>query len=145
MGRARSVLRGELATFSLATLLNIVEIERRGGMLVLTKAEKKAGAREARDGGHALELGRLYLRDGRIVRARIEGRRRAAGAQAVFELLSWSEGQFELWQASDAEPTGRDEITHSISYLLMEGMRRLDEARQRAAAVSAEGDAAAVP
>jgi hypothetical protein len=137
MSPARSILRGELETFGLATLLTILEMERRDGMLIL---ERKR------------QLGRLHVRAGRVVRARIEGRtdnrhdgkqelrRRPTGADAVYELLTWTEGRFELWKA---EVEGPDEIGKATSYLLMEGARRIDEARadegrDDAPAVSAE-------
>lgn len=116
MSPARSTLRGELETFGLATLLTILEMERRDGMLIL---ERKR------------QLGRLHVRGGRVIRARIEGskadhRRRPQGAEAVYELLTWTEGRFELWNA-DVE--GADEVGKSTAYLLMEGARRVDEAR----------------
>ena len=43
-------------------------------------------------------------------------------------MLAWQgeAGQFELWQA---EVEGADEIRQRIAYLLMEGMRRMDEAQ----------------
>jgi hypothetical protein len=39
-------------------------------------------------------------------------------------MLFWARGQFELWQA---EVDGRDEVRTSTTFLLMEGMRRMDE------------------
>jgi hypothetical protein len=41
-------------------------------------------------------------------------------------MLAWEEGQFELWHA---DVDGKDEIATRTAYLLMEGMRRMDEAR----------------
>jgi hypothetical protein len=41
-------------------------------------------------------------------------------------MLGWSEGQFELWQA---EVEGRDELRQRTAFLVMEGLRRQDEAR----------------
>ncbi len=108
----RSILRGDVDKIRLPTLLTIVEMERRSGVLVAERGR---------------QLGRLHLRDGRVVRARIEGGRRRSGAEAVYEMLNWSDGQFELWHA---EIDLRDEIRASTSFLLIEGMRRLDEARQ---------------
>lgn len=115
MSATRSILRGELETFGLATLLTILEMERRDGMLIL---ERKR------------QLGRLHVRNGRVIRARIEGkveaRKRLTGAEAVYELLTWTDGQFELWKA---EVEGPDEVGKPSAFLLMEGARRLDEAR----------------
>jgi hypothetical protein len=112
---ARSILRGELDKISLATLLTILDMERRSGMLILQRDR---------------QLGRLHIKEGRVVRARIEGGRRAAGsstgAEAVYQLLGWGEGQFEVWQT---KVDGRDDIETSTTFLLMEGARRADEAR----------------
>jgi hypothetical protein len=111
-GSARAILRGELDKIGLSTLLTILEMERRTGILVLQRRR---------------QLGRLHVRDGQIIRARIEGQGRQSGAEAVYQMLAWQgeTGQFELWQA---EVEGADEIRQRIAYLLMEGMRRIDEA-----------------
>jgi Domain of unknown function (DUF4388) len=112
-GSARAILRGELDKIGLSTLLTILEMERRTGILVLQRRR---------------QLGRLHVRDGQIIRARIEGQGRQSGAEAVYQMLAWQgeAGQFELWQA---EVEGADEIRQRIAYLLMEGMRRMDEAQ----------------
>ena len=126
-GPARSILRGELDRIGLSTLLTILEMERRSGILVLSRPR---------------QLGRLHVRDGQIIRARIEGQRRQSGEEAVYQMLTWPEGQFEMWQT---EVEGRDEIRHRTTFLLMEGMRRVDEARaEDGAAVPADTDADAL-
>ncbi len=119
---SRSILRGELDKFGLVTLLTILEMERRSGVLLMQRGR---------------ELGRLFVRDGQVVRARIEGSRKPAGVDAVYEMLGWPDGQFELWHA---DVGGKDEIGQRTAFLLMEGMRRLDEARtdRRAARPTAE-------
>jgi hypothetical protein len=127
-GPARSILRGELDRIGLPTLLTILEMERRSGLLVLSRPR---------------QLGRLHLRDGHIIRARIAGARRQNGPEAVYQMLTWGDGQFELWHT---EIEGRDEIRQRTTYLLMEGMRRLDEGRGADSADSvgpggADGDA----
>jgi hypothetical protein len=111
-GSARAILRGELDKIGLSTLLTILEMERRTGILVLQRRR---------------QLGRLHVRDGQIIRARIEGQGRQSGAEAIYQMLAWQgeAGQFELWQA---EVEGADEIRQRIAHLLMEGMRRIDEA-----------------
>jgi len=113
-GPARSILRGEVQNVGLPTLLTILDMERRSGLLLI----QRQGT-----------LGRLHIRDGRVVRARIEGSRRgavpAAGVEAVYEMLSWPDGQFELWQAV---VEGRDEVGMNTTFLLMESARRTDEA-----------------
>src|SRR5947207_9411810 len=82
----RSILRGDLDKVGLATLLTILDLERRSGTVVVERPKL---------------LGRLQVREGRVVRARIDGGRRrpaSTGADAVYEMLGWNEGQFELWQ-----------------------------------------------
>jgi hypothetical protein len=111
-------LRGELDNVGLSTLLTILDMERRSGLLVLERPRLS---------------GRLHVRAGRVIRASVEGGRRApgAGAAAVFEMLSWSEGQFELWQIvpdEDDEDDDEDEVGESTTFLLIEGARRADEA-----------------
>jgi hypothetical protein len=111
LGPARSVLRGELDKIGLPTLLTIVEMERRSGILILQRPR---------------QLGRLHLREGQIIRARVEGAKRQSGPEAIYQLVSWPEGQFELWLA---EVEGRDEVGGPTAFLVMEGLRRMDEAR----------------
>jgi hypothetical protein len=127
-GTARSILRGEIENVGLPTLLTILDMERRSGLLLIQRQKV---------------LGRLHVREGRVIRARIEGGRRgqgqredrdqSTGAEAVFAMLGWPDGQFELWQAV---VEGRDEVGESTTFLLMEGARRADEARGIVAAPS---------
>ena len=112
---ARSILRGELDQIGLPTLLTILDIERRSGMVVVERRK---------------ELGRLHVRHGRVIRARVEGTRRAPsmGADAVYEMLGWSDGHFELWQTAPDDAGGQDEVGESTTFLLIEAARRADEA-----------------
>jgi hypothetical protein len=127
-GSARAILRGEMDKIGLCTLLTILEMERRTGILVLQRRR---------------QLGRLHVRDGQIIRARIEGQGRQAGPEAIYQMLTWVEGQFELWQA---EVEGLDEIRLRTAYLLMEGMRRQDEGTQMNDGVGdGVGDGASAP
>jgi hypothetical protein len=126
-GTARSILRGEIENVGLPTLLTILDMERRSGLLLI----QRQGT-----------LGRLHVREGRVVRARIEGARRGAGqgsgAEAVYQMLGWADGQFELWQA---QVEGRDEVGASTTFLLMEGARRADEASGIVSMPAAAGEA----
>jgi len=102
-------LRGRLEQFGLATVLTFLDLERRSGELILLAP-----------GG----VGRLWLSCGRVVRARIEGSRRARKA-AVYELLTWGEGRFAFTQ-TDASHL-EDEIGAPTTMLLIEAARRTDE------------------
>lgn len=115
---ARSILRGDLGVIGLPTLLGMMELEHRSGILVLQ---------------HREELGRLHVSKGEILRARVETRKRKRGAEAVYEMLHWEEGQFELWHAA---VDGPNEIGERTSYLLMEGLRRIDESHHAGESVS---------
>jgi hypothetical protein len=119
---ARAVLRGDLDKVGLSTVLTILEMERRTGLLVVK---------------HGRQTVRIEVRGGHVVRARGEGPRQPAGADAVYLALGWPGGQFQLFDVR--VHTGRDEIGLRTAFLLMEGMRRLDEAR--GAAVDASSGA----
>jgi hypothetical protein len=99
-------------------------MERRSGLLVQPRPR---------------QLGRLHVRDGQVIRAGVEDLRerdRCAqqGVEAAYQMLTWPDGQFELWHAERPLPGHDDpfedlgdEIQMRTTYLLMEGMRRLDE------------------
>jgi hypothetical protein len=91
-------------------VLTILEMERKNGILLVE---------------HLREVGRLFLRRGRIIRAAIE-EPASSGAAAVYQMLTWGAGSFDFL-AGDVG--GVDEIQASTTYLLIEGARRLDEAK----------------
>jgi hypothetical protein len=64
------------------------------------------------------------LRQGRVVRVRIEGSRRTR-KPAIYELLSWEEGRFAFTQ-TDVDGLD-DEIGAPTTMLLIEAARRTDE------------------
>jgi hypothetical protein len=102
-------LRGRLEQFGLPTVLTFLDLERRSGELVLL----------APNG-----VGRVWLQHGRVVRARIEGSRRAR-KPAVYELLTWAEGRFAFMQTEGIRI--EDEIGAPTAMLLIEAARRTDE------------------
>jgi hypothetical protein len=95
-------------------MLTFLDLERRSGELLLLAP-----------GG----VGRLWLHHGRVVRARIEGSRRAR-KPAVYELLTWSGGRFAFTQADVSRI--EDEIGASTPMLLIEAARRTDEQQHEA-------------
>jgi hypothetical protein len=109
MTEAEVGLRGRLEQFGLATVLTFLDLERRSGELILVAAG---------------EVGRLWLRQGQVIRARIDGSRRSR-KPAVYELLGWGKGRFEFTQL-DVENIG-DEIAAPTTMLLIEAARRTDE------------------
>ena len=104
----RTVLSGILEEFGLSSLLIVLELERKSGVVILRAPQA---------------VGRIYLRQGRVVRAQIEGSDRR-GQLAVYDLLGWPRGRFEF---NVGEVSGEDEIGSSTSFLLLEGARLQDE------------------
>ena len=108
----RSPLSGSLGQLSLPDLLQTAEASRRSGVVLISHRDRN---------------GTLWLRDGRVVDAEIDGSRR--GREAVFEMAFWDEGTFE----ADFHPVAVPErIFEPTSALLLEAMRRRDEALRNA-------------
>jgi CheY-like chemotaxis protein len=105
----RTVLAGSLDDFGLSSVLIVLELERKSGVVALQTT-----------GG----VGRIALRQGRVIRAHIEGDSERRGPLAVYEMLAWSGGRFEF---QSLEVAGEDEIGSSTSFLLLEGARLQDE------------------
>ncbi|HEY6475190.1 MAG TPA: DUF4388 domain-containing protein [Polyangia bacterium] len=103
-------LRGRLEQFGLATVLTFLDLERRSGELVIVAGER---------------VGRLWLRRGRVLRARIEGSRRASKS-VVYDLLTLERGRFSFTQKELDDVA--DEVNAPTTLLLMEAARRADEA-----------------
>jgi hypothetical protein len=103
-------LRGRLEQFGLPTVLTFLDLERRSGELLIL-ADDKAG--------------KIWLRAGRVIAARIHGSRRVNRA-AIYELLGWDRGRFAftLSEVSSAA----DEVGAPTTLLLVEAARRADEA-----------------
>lgn len=68
--------------------------------------------------------GEVWFDGGRIVHAR---RGRTSGEQAFFEMVSWTRGDFIIEHGLRPESRSLD---HDAMYLVMEGMRRVDESRR---------------
>lgn len=104
-----AALAGQLAQFGLATVLTVLELERKTGMLTVTHR-----------GLHAS----LAFQKGRVHYARIEERPEVAAIECAQQLLSWNEGSFAFAeQPIDVE----DEIRTGTAGLLLEAARRMDE------------------
>jgi len=102
-------LRGSLASFGLSSLLMVIELERMSGMVALHGP---------------IGMGRLAIRQGHVLRARIDGAHPSQGTHAIFEMLQWAKGTFEF---EAGEVDGDDQIERSTSFLLMEAARLSDE------------------
>lgn len=107
-----SGLSGDLSQVGLSALLVLLEMERKSGILII---------HHEGDGG---QTGRMFLREGRLLSARIDGRKEPMNEECVYAMLSWRAGTFDFNQSDvDMEP----EIKGSTTHLLLEGARRMDE------------------
>ncbi|HVV53457.1 MAG TPA: response regulator [Polyangia bacterium] len=109
--RPLSALRGALDQLSLSSVLTVLEMERKTGILLV---EREAG------------VARLFIRKGHVIRADSE-QPRLTGAAAVYEALTWRTGSFDFLIGDIG---GVDEIQASTTFLLLEGARRLDESNE---------------
>jgi uncharacterized protein (TIGR02266 family) len=99
---------GHLQGMNLPSLVQLLEGERRTARLQLTREE---------------ERGEIVFVDGHISQA-VQGPRH--GEVAVYQLLTWQEGAFQLAPHDPAGPVV-GEVAAPNQKLLMEGLRRLDE------------------
>ena len=104
-------LKGDLSLLGLSSLLVLIEMERKTGLLTLRAPE---------DGPTA----QVLLREGRIVHARLDQAEEPVDAECVYYLLTWGAGDFEFIACLIE---GHDRIGSSTTHLLMEGARLMDE------------------
>jgi DNA-binding response OmpR family regulator len=103
---AKTKFSGSLDDIGLVDLIQTVDLSKKTGALHLTRDS---------------ERGVIYFQDGEMADAEV-GRHR--GVAAVYRLLTWSEGYFDV----DFRPVRRSRTIHlATQEILMEGMRRLDE------------------
>jgi Domain of unknown function (DUF4388)/Inner membrane component of T3SS, cytoplasmic domain len=93
-------------------------------LLQLLSTSRKNGALTVNNSG---SLGKIYLRKGVIYYATIDDDFALSPQQAIYRMLTWETGAFEL--EPNVELKVMDEIKESTEALLMEGMRQLDESR----------------
>lgn len=102
---------GDLKEFALSSLLILLELERKSGVLLVEQVDPPG-------------VGRVYLRDGHIIAAQQKGVQALVGEPAIHEMLTWTSGQF-LFQRAEVRVS--DEVNLSITQVLMERARQLDE------------------
>ncbi|MCG8424947.1 MAG: response regulator [Proteobacteria bacterium] len=113
-----AALAGDLKQIGLSVLLTLLEMERKSGILTVKNYEQTA---------------RVFLRDGRVVRAVTEGGAvRPVNAECVYYLLNWSSGRFEFTQSVSEVEGMPDEVGIATTQLLMEGAKRIDELNEAA-------------
>ncbi len=104
-GRTR--FAGRVADMPVVDVIQTIEISRKSGVIQFVGERGRQAA--------------IYFRDGKVIDAEAGT---LQGEDAVYRLLTWSEGEFEVVFRTVRR---RDVITASSQGLLMEGMRRLDE------------------
>ena len=102
---------GAIEDISLASLLVLLEMERKTGMLVLRRRGTS-------------ERCRIFLRDGSIIAAFLDSDPTRRHAELLYSILNWSAGGF-AFKSLPVEMT--DEVRATTTHLLIEATRRLDE------------------
>ncbi len=106
-------LRGDLSQVGLSSLLVLIEMERKTGLLQLRSP----------DGPSA----QVLVREGKVVHARLDSADEPVDAECVYYLLTWPAGEFEFVSCM---VEGVDRVNVSTTHLLMEGARLMDESRE---------------
>jgi CheY-like chemotaxis protein len=118
-----SGLRGDLSQVGLSSLLVLIEMERKTGLLQLRSGDG-VGAQ-------------ILVRQGKVVHARFDEREEPVDADCVYLLLTWNAGEFEF---VTCVVEGDDRVDVSTTHLLMEGARLMDESMD-----SAQGKPITIP
>jgi pSer/pThr/pTyr-binding forkhead associated (FHA) protein len=105
-------MSGSIEEIPLPDLLQLLSTSRKAGVLVVRS-----------DWG----VGKIYMRKGQIYFASIDDSFNMGPRKAIFRMLGWSTGFFELEPPDDRAVL--EELQDSTEGLLMEGMRQLDEYR----------------
>jgi pSer/pThr/pTyr-binding forkhead associated (FHA) protein len=106
-------MSGNIEEIPLPDLLQLLSTSRKSGVLVLRS-----------DWG----TGRLHLRKGQIYFANIDESFDVSPRKAMFRMLTWNQGLFELEPPDERRVM--EELQDSTEALLMEGMRQLDEFKE---------------
>ena len=109
-----TAFKGTLDQIGLPSILSLVDMERKTGMLVLVLEPGK-------------EKARVYFNEGRVIRAAYDKKDKPKNAALIYELLSHTEGKFEF-RNTMIDP--RDEVNSPTAHLLLEGARLIDEGRR---------------
>ena len=110
-----SGLRGDLSQVGLSSLLVLIEMERKTGLLQLHAPEGPSA--------------QILVRAGKVVHARLDDLEEPVDAECVYHLLTWAAGDFEF---VTCVVEGEDRVNVSTTHLLMEGARLMDESSEAA-------------
>ena len=104
-----SSMTGKIEDIPLPDLLQLFHTSKKNGVLVVTGAQE----------------GRIYLRQGRVYYAVIDGEHSLGPQKSFNRIITWEEGDFEL-----QPPDGQEfmvELDRSTEALLMDALRLMDE------------------
>jgi hypothetical protein len=90
-------------------------------------AEQLDRARALQSGGDPRRLGDILVNIGAIARRELERQLKAQIEEAVFDLLTWTEGYFRFEEGLPCHAAVEAPVRSPTEALLMEGARRLDE------------------
>jgi DNA-binding response OmpR family regulator/Tfp pilus assembly protein PilZ len=110
----RVVLRGAVGEISVATLLSMLEFERKTGILTLT---------------HETDVAWLSVDVGRIVKVEAAADGTADSRSTLMRVLDWDMGEFEF---SACEVYEQDELGHTTTQLLIAHAQLRDEEKRAA-------------
>lgn len=106
-------MSGVIEEIPLPDLLQLLSTSRKSGVLSVASPSG---------------LGKIYLRKGQIYFAAINDDFAVSPQKAIYRMLTWASGTFELEPAVEIQVM--EEVQESTEALLMEGVRQLDEMNQ---------------
>jgi CheY-like chemotaxis protein len=106
------ILRGSLSQMNVIDLVQSLEMGRKSCLLTMTNRDEKC---------------EMYFTQGQVNHAAYGS---VAGDEAVFKVLRWTEGNFEI---NFGAKTSQQTTTLNTQGMLMEGLRLLDESQRDAA------------
>lgn len=104
-------MQGSLSDIGLASILTLLGSGDKSGVLSVTGPEEH-------------ERGQVILRDGAILRIRLDREPELPAVDAVARMIKWRQGKFVF---SMQDVTARDEVRMPTEHLLMEASRLIDE------------------
>jgi pSer/pThr/pTyr-binding forkhead associated (FHA) protein len=107
-----ALISGSIREMPLPDLLQLFTSSRKSGVMTIRS-----------DRG----VGKVYLREGHVYHAEIEGNSIVKARKAFYRMFAWNDGWFDLKPAGDHRTA--EEITESTTSLILEGVRELDEIR----------------
>lgn len=107
----REGIKGRLKDMALVDIIQVLHLSRRTAAINMGSNE---GA------------GKVYVEQGNVIHARF---RELSGESALYQLLSWKDGEFEVEMDIKAEERT---ISQNVEGLLLEGMKKIDESKKSA-------------